>query len=70
MGRWTHTRISDGGRLKTASEDIMWKFKKEETTSILAQMERLKEHVELVINMGHLYVFTMRLERNVAYIQK
>jgi hypothetical protein len=65
-----HTRMSDGGRLKKASENIMWKIKKEETASILAQMERLKEHVELVINMDHLYVFTMGLERECSLYTK
>ena len=46
--------MTDGGRLKKASDALMWKFKKEEIAGILARMERLKTLVEIALQMDHL----------------
>jgi hypothetical protein len=48
------TKMTDGGRLKQVGESLMWKFKKEEIASILAQMERLKTLVEIALQMDNL----------------
>ncbi|KAF1935174.1 hypothetical protein EJ02DRAFT_416166, partial [Clathrospora elynae] len=47
------TRMTDGGRLKKASEALMWKFKKEEIAGILDRIERLKSLVEIALQMDH-----------------
>lgn len=49
--------ITDGGRLKKVGEALVWKFKKEEITGILQQIERLKSLVEIALQNDHLYVF-------------
>jgi hypothetical protein len=48
------TKMTEGGRLKKASEALIWKFKKEEVTSILGRMERLKTLIEIALQMDHL----------------
>jgi hypothetical protein len=47
-------KMTDGGRLKKAGEALMWKFRKEEVASILAQIERLKGLVGIALEMDHL----------------
>jgi hypothetical protein len=48
------TKMTEGGRLKKASEALVWRFKKEEITSILSRMERLKTLIEIALQMDHL----------------
>ncbi|OAG02463.1 uncharacterized protein CC84DRAFT_1022712 [Paraphaeosphaeria sporulosa] len=48
------TKMTDGGRLKKAGEALVWKFKKEEITSILDRIERLKTLVEIALQIDHL----------------
>jgi hypothetical protein len=48
------TRMENGGRMKKAGEALIWKFKKEETDSILARMERLKTMIGIALQMDHL----------------
>jgi hypothetical protein len=48
------TTITDGGRLKKASDALVWKFKKKEVASILNRIERLKTLVEIALQMDHL----------------
>lgn len=48
------SKMTDGGRLRRAGEALVWKFKKEEITSILDHMERLKSLVEIALQMDHL----------------
>ncbi|RYP19461.1 hypothetical protein DL767_009642 [Monosporascus sp. MG133] len=48
------TKMTDGGRLKKAGEALVWKFKKEEVTSILDRMERLKSLVGIALQRDHL----------------
>ena len=47
-------KMTGGGRLKKAGDALVWKFSKEEVTSILARMERLKTLVEIALQMDHL----------------
>jgi hypothetical protein len=47
-------KITDGGRLKKASEVLVWKFKKEEIISILDRIERLKTLMGIALQMDHL----------------
>jgi len=47
-------KMTGGGRLKRAGDALVWKFSKEEVTSILARMERLKTLVEIALQMDHL----------------
>ncbi|KAH7366579.1 ankyrin repeat domain-containing protein [Pyrenochaeta sp. MPI-SDFR-AT-0127] len=47
------TKMTDGGRLKQASQALVWKFKKEDIASILAQMERLKTLIEIALQMDN-----------------
>jgi hypothetical protein len=47
-------KMTDGGRLKKAGEALMWKFRKEEVTSILEGMNKLKELVGIALEMDHL----------------
>ncbi|ENI01662.1 hypothetical protein COCC4DRAFT_83825 [Bipolaris maydis ATCC 48331] len=44
-------RMTDGGRLKKASNALMWKFKKEEISEVLARIERLKTHILVALHM-------------------
>lgn len=48
------SKITDCGRLKKASEALVWKFKKEDIASILDRIERLKSLVEIALQMDHL----------------
>jgi hypothetical protein len=48
------TNITDGSRLKKASEALVWKFKKGEIAGILDRIERLKSLVEIVLQIDHL----------------
>lgn len=41
--------MTDRGRLKKATDILMWKFKKAEVTSILGRIERLKTLVEIAL---------------------
>jgi hypothetical protein len=47
-------RLTESGRLKKASEALVWKFKKQEVADILGRMERLKTLVEIALQMDHL----------------
>jgi len=47
-------KMTGGGRLKKVGDVLVWKFSKEEVTSILARMERLKTLVEIALEMDHL----------------
>ena len=47
-------KMTGRGRLKRAGDALVWKFSKEEVTSILAKMERLKVLVEIALQMDHL----------------
>jgi hypothetical protein len=47
-------KITDGGRLKKWGEALVWKFKKEDIASILNRIERLKQLVEIALQMDHL----------------
>ncbi|KAL5377140.1 hypothetical protein DPSP01_009953 [Paraphaeosphaeria sporulosa] len=46
-------KIIDGGRLKKLGEALVWKFKKEEIASVLDRIERLKQLVEIALQMDH-----------------
>ncbi|ORX96685.1 hypothetical protein BCR34DRAFT_578502 [Clohesyomyces aquaticus] len=48
------TKMGAGNRFNKAGEALLWKFKKEEISSILGQIERLKSLVELALQMDHL----------------
>jgi hypothetical protein len=41
--------MTDRGRLKKTTDILMWKFKKDEVTSILGRIERLKTLVEIAL---------------------
>lgn len=47
-------KMTDGGRLQKAGEALLWKFKKEEITKILTQMERLKSLIGIALENDHL----------------
>ncbi|KAF2628435.1 hypothetical protein BU25DRAFT_339504 [Macroventuria anomochaeta] len=48
------SKMTAGDRLNRAGEALVWKFKKEELTSFLGQVERLKTPVGIALQMGHL----------------
>lgn len=48
-----------GGRVKKVGDALVWKFNKQEITSILARMERLKTLVQVALQMDHLLVSMM-----------
>ena len=48
------SKITGGGQMKKAGDALMWKFKKEEISSILGTMERLKTLVQVALQMDHL----------------
>jgi hypothetical protein len=48
------TRMTDGGRIKKLGEALIWKFKRDEIDSILAQMERLKTLIGIALQIDHL----------------
>jgi len=48
------TKMGAGNRLNKAGETLVWKFKKEEISSILDRIERLKSLIELTLQMDHL----------------
>lgn len=48
------TKLAAGNSLSKAGEMLVWKFKKEEISSILGRIERLKSLVELALQMDHL----------------
>jgi hypothetical protein len=48
------TKMGDGNRLRKAGEALVWKFKKEEMASILDQIEHLKSHVGIALQMDNL----------------
>ncbi|KAL5378431.1 hypothetical protein DPSP01_009188 [Paraphaeosphaeria sporulosa] len=47
------TTMTDRGRLQQAGKALVWKFKKEEITSILVRIERLKGLVGIALQMDH-----------------
>ncbi|KAF2867352.1 ankyrin repeat-containing domain protein [Massariosphaeria phaeospora] len=47
------TTMTGRGRLKMASDALVWKFKKEEVASILVRIERLKTLVEIALQTDH-----------------
>lgn len=48
------TKMTRGGSLKKVGDALAWKFSKEEVTSILARIERLKTLVQIALQMDHL----------------
>ncbi|MCJ1470533.1 hypothetical protein MMC07_009179 [Pseudocyphellaria aurata] len=48
-----HTKMTGGGRLKKVGDALMWKFSKEEITTILGRIERLKTLVQVALQMDH-----------------
>lgn len=46
--------IGGGTALKKMGDALVWRFSKEEITSILARMERLKTLVQIALQMDHL----------------
>jgi hypothetical protein len=47
-------KITSGSGIKKIGNTLWWKFSKEEVTSILSRMERLKELVQIALEMDHL----------------
>jgi hypothetical protein len=47
-------KISSGSGIKKIGNTLWWKFSKEEVTSILSRMERLKKLVQIALEMDHL----------------
>jgi hypothetical protein len=60
-------KITDGGRLRKAGGTLMWKFRKEEVASILAQIERLKRLVGVALEMDHLEASVLVVHSSNAY---
>jgi len=48
------SKITGVGKTGKAGDALTWKFKKEEITSILGRMERLKTLVQAALQMDHL----------------
>lgn len=48
------TKITSGSGIKKMGNTLLWKFSKEEVTSILSRMERLKTLVQIALEMDHL----------------
>jgi hypothetical protein len=48
------TKITSGGGIGKIGNALLWKFIKEEITSILLRMERLKSLVQIALEMDHL----------------
>lgn len=61
-------KMTGGGRLKKAGDALMWKFSKEEVTSILARMERLKTLVEIALQMDH-FKLSQAIKDDTDFIQ-
>jgi hypothetical protein len=53
--------MTGGGRLTKTCDALVWKFKKEEITSILGRMERLKTQIQLALQIDQLLVYMMVL---------
>jgi hypothetical protein len=47
-------KITSGSGIKKIGNTLWWKFSKEEVTSILSRMERLKKLVQIALEMDHL----------------
>ena len=47
-------KITSGSGIKKIGNTLWWKFIKDEVTSILSRMERLKELVQIALEMDHL----------------
>ena len=47
-------KITSGSGIKKIGNTLWWKFSKEEVTSILSRMERLKTLVQIALEMDHL----------------
>lgn len=50
-------KVSSGSGIKKMGSTLLWKFEKEEVTSILSRVERLKTLVQIALEMDHLSVF-------------
>lgn len=61
------TNMTGGGRLKKVGDVLAWRFSKEEVTSILARMERLKTLVQVALQMDHLLVHVIALQDEIIY---
>lgn len=62
------TRMTGGSTLKKVGDALMWKFSKEEVTSILGRIERLKTLVGVALQMDHLLVSLLVLQDEIAHI--
>ncbi|KAF2470523.1 ankyrin [Lindgomyces ingoldianus] len=47
------SKLTGGTKMKKVGDALIWKFKKEEISSILDRMERLKTLVEIALQMDH-----------------
>jgi hypothetical protein len=56
------SNMTGGGSLKKTKDALVWKFKKEEVTSILGRMERLKTQVQFALQIDQLLVSMMVFE--------
>ncbi|KAL1602368.1 hypothetical protein SLS60_005784 [Paraconiothyrium brasiliense] len=63
------TRMTDGGRLQKAGKALVWKFKKEETASILDRIERLKTLVGLALQTDHLSKLSQATKDDTNFIR-
>ncbi|KAF1939264.1 hypothetical protein EJ02DRAFT_446309 [Clathrospora elynae] len=62
-------RMTNGGRLKKASEALIWKFKKEEIAGILDRIERLKLLVEIALQMDH-FKLSQAIRNDTSVVRK
>ncbi|KAF1936446.1 hypothetical protein EJ02DRAFT_480563 [Clathrospora elynae] len=62
-------RMTNGGRLKKASEALMWKFKKEEIAGILHRIERLKSLVEIALQGDH-FKLSQAIKNDTSVVRK
>lgn len=58
------TKMIGPGTLKKLGQALVWKFSKQEVTSILARIERLKTLVQIALQMDHLSVSIIALLRD------
>lgn len=55
-------KVEIGDGIQKIKRQLFWKFKKDEVTSILARMERLKSLVSIALEMDHRQVLQNRKE--------
>lgn len=64
------TRMTGGSTLKKVGDALIWKFSKEEVTSILGRIERLKTLVQVALEMDHLLVSVLVLRNEIAHMSQ